>query len=254
MNVIAINIIEDAIKDLEDSISEKQSYIELIKAIDWDKPITENEWHVLCRTSLRTSKMLARLVKNTFPKAENIEVLVNYVRFELFGFKCFLPTSRVQGIEVHTGWYRRDEGVPNEENKYYGNVKAMKNYFDALDNNESWKLLFKYRLPNLSYYRTWVKFLMWFGWYKWKDPKREEWEKEFERCEANYERRVFEHCAKRRYVRDKAKFMIEKLIPELSKFTTIVRTYKDNTFSLMDNKIENIIEWEGLNKNQKENT
>ena len=59
--------VEEAIKDLQEDITEKQNQIELIKNIDWNKPVNEETWHQICDTPLRTSDLLGALVKNIFP-------------------------------------------------------------------------------------------------------------------------------------------------------------------------------------------
>ena len=46
----------------------------------------EDTWHKICFTSLRTSDLMGRLLKNIFPDAEDIKVDCNYVMFTLYGF------------------------------------------------------------------------------------------------------------------------------------------------------------------------
>ena len=154
--------IQKAIDKLESNIEEKQAQIDLIKEIDFCS-IDEATWHKICETPLRNSDILATIVGNIFKDATDIKVGYNYVMFELYGFKCYLPTSQVNGIEIDTDWYRKDNGKPSKEKFYYSDKYNMKKYFDALDNHESWKVLFKYRFPSLNGYKTWVKFVLWFG-------------------------------------------------------------------------------------------
>ena len=85
--------VSDAIKELNREIDETQNKIAIVKSIDFSKPVTEKQWHTICETPLRSSDLLAVLVKNTFPLAENIVVHCNYVYFDMLGFKVQIPTS-----------------------------------------------------------------------------------------------------------------------------------------------------------------
>ena len=162
--------VEEAIKDLQEDIAEKQNQIELIKNIDWNKPVNEETWHKICDTPLRTSDLLGVLVKNIFPEAENIDVGCNYVSFDLYGFRCALPTSRCNGAYIETGWYKKDNGhptLPETISQYH-----MRRYFQAKDDKENWEVLFNERLSSYKSCRKWIKFIMWFGHYKWKNVHR----------------------------------------------------------------------------------
>ena len=103
--------ITEAIKSLEEQISEYKEQIEVVKNTDFNAPVDEDTWHKICFTSLRTSDLMGRLLKNIFPDAEDIKVDSNYVIFTLYGFKCYLPTSDYYNIEVDTSWYIKDKGL-----------------------------------------------------------------------------------------------------------------------------------------------
>lgn len=103
--------IVEAIESLKEQISEYKEQIEVVKNTDFNAPIDEDTWHKICFTSLRTSDLMGKLLKNIFPDAEDIQVGSNYVFFTLYGFKCFLPTSDYYQIEVDTSWYIKDRGL-----------------------------------------------------------------------------------------------------------------------------------------------
>lgn len=103
--------IAEAIESLEKQISECKEQISVVKNTDFNAPVDEDTWHKICFTSLRTSDLMGRLLKNIFPEAEDIKVDSNYVVFTLYGFKCFLPTSDYYQIEVDTSWYIKDKGL-----------------------------------------------------------------------------------------------------------------------------------------------
>ena len=96
--------IQEVLETLQSDITEKENQINLIKTIDWTKSVTEKEWHQICETLLRTSDLLCNLLKNTFPNATDIQLGMNHVDFNLYGFKCKLPTSRYEEIRVDMSW------------------------------------------------------------------------------------------------------------------------------------------------------
>ena len=233
--------IKESIERLEKDIKEKQNQINLIKSINFDEKIDEEKWHAICETPLRNSNLLAVFLKNIFPDAKDINVGCNYVMFTLYGFICALPTLRCNGIEVNTDWYKKDRGEPKIENMYFDNGNIMKKYFDALDNHESWKILFKYRLPEMSRYQIWVKFLLWFCKYKWKDPHRKRWEEEFKKEKEEYERNVIQYHIKRDELHKTSERFVNELLPELYTFSNNIRKYSGCWVDIKD-----IIEYENL--------
>lgn len=136
--------VSEVIRDLNREIDETQNKIAIVKSIDFTKPVTESQWHTICETPLRYSNLLAVLVKNTFPLAENILVHCNYVYFDMLGFKVQIPTSRCQGINVDTSWYRKDNGEPTKI--YSDTIENMIKYFNAVDNKLGWYECAKHRL------------------------------------------------------------------------------------------------------------
>lgn len=92
--------IQEVLETLQSDITEKENQINLIKNIDWTKSVTEEGWHQICETLLRTSDSLCDLLKNTFPNATDIKLGMNYVNFNLYGFKCLLPTFIYEEILV----------------------------------------------------------------------------------------------------------------------------------------------------------
>ena len=224
---IILNIsVEESIKELQEDIIEKQNQIELIKNIDWNKPVDEKTWHEICETPLRTSNLLCSLVKNTFSDAEDIIVSCNYVFFKLYDFRCALPTSRCDGIYIETGWYQKDNGqptLPETISQYH-----MRRYFQLKDNKENWEVLFDERLSSYKSYKKWIKFIMWFGHYKWKKVNREKWEKIFTENQNKLDRMINEYNQTRKEMYEKTKIMVEIVIPELKKFSMKVYKLKES--------------------------
>lgn len=232
--------INEALQELQEEINEKQNQISLIKNIDWSKPVDEEVWHEICETPLRSSDLLETIVKNIFPEAENIKVGCNYVYFKLYGFDCGLPTSRCYGVYIKTDWYKKDSGEPC--NPYFGSHMNMKKYFDAKDDNKKWDILFKYRFPYQSSYRKWIRFILWFGYYKWKDDHRKEWEEVFKKDEISFKKRVENYCDERKMIHQNSVKMVNILFPELQKFSDKIHTL-DSSWHC---NVEDIIKWENL--------
>ncbi|MEE1033638.1 MAG: hypothetical protein U0L06_03620 [Agathobacter sp.] len=95
-----------AIEILQDEVVEKQRQIKLIMDLDLSGQVTEEIWHRLCRTPLRTSRLFLDIVKSTFPDAEDIELQEQAVKFNLYGIDCYLPTTDELGIGIDLSWYQ----------------------------------------------------------------------------------------------------------------------------------------------------
>lgn len=231
--------INKALQELQEEIDEKQNQMSLIKNIDWSKPVDEETWHEICETPLRSSDLLSIIVKNIFTEAEKIKIGCNYVYFNLYGFDCGLPTSRCNGIYIKTDWYEKDNGEPC--NPYFGNHANIKKYFCAKDSGENWEILFKYRLPHMNSYKKWLRFFLWFGYYKWKNDHKKEWEEILKNDENSFKERVEKYREKRNMIHQNSMKMIDVLIPELKKFSDKIHTLDGNWY-----KVEDIIKWENL--------
>lgn len=157
--------VSEAIRDLNREIDEAQNKIAIVKSIDFTKPVTENQWHTICETPLRSSDLLAVLVKNTFPLAENILVHCNYVYFDMLGFKVQIPTSG----------------------------KTCK---------------------------KWWLFIVWWFRYRWKDPKRKQFEEVKSQQEQAHKERVERCLSKRKDIKNKTETLLNKLLPLLNEFST----------------------------------
>ena len=95
-----------AIEILQDEVVEKQRQIKLIMDLDLSGQVTEEIWHRLCRTPLRTRRLFLDIVKSTFPDAEDIELQEQAVKFNLYGIDCYLPTTDELGIGIDLSWYQ----------------------------------------------------------------------------------------------------------------------------------------------------
>lgn len=212
--------IQEVLETLQSDITEKENQINLIKNIDWTKSVTEKEWHQICETLLRTSDLLCNLLKNTFPNATDIKLEMNYVNFNLYGFRCQLPTSRYEEILVDMSWNKKLK-EPTLENTIYSFEfeSNMRKYFELLDSHGYWLELFDLRFPIFKHYKKWIKFILWFGKYKWKDVYREQWEEQFKKTEERVTEKLNLYEKEKREIEEKNKILHEKLLPELYQFT-----------------------------------
>jgi hypothetical protein len=239
------NLINEALNDLEEEKTEIERRIALVKSIDWTKPVTEDEWHELCETSIRTSPLLAVLVKNIFPNAENITIGCNYAYFELYGYKIQIPNSRCRGINIATSdWYndikysREHRGDPHPPL-----TREVMAYFDAVDNKRGWKEQAKHRLYHASTMSDFELFIKWFGKYKWKKVDRAKWEAKWEEEERRYTEKTAWYEKTEAENREKLEFVLNVLMPELDKFSDYHCSYYNNGYHLTVNEI---LEKEGM--------
>lgn len=210
--------VSEAIRDLNREIDEAQNKIAIVKSIDFTKSVTESQWHTICETPLRNSDLLAVLVKNTFPLAENILVHCNYVYFDMLGFKVQIPTSRCQGINVDTSWYRKDDGEPTKI--YSETIENMIKYFNAVDNKLGWYECAKHRLRYGKTCKKWLLFIVWWFKYRWKDPKRKQFEEVKSKQEQAYKERVEKYRSERKDLKNKTETLLNQLLPLLNEFST----------------------------------
>lgn len=210
--------IDHALDELQSEISENKRQISFLQSFDWTKPVTEEEWHKICDTPLRSSReVLPVLVKNLFPSASNIEVGCNFVFFELYGYKIQIPTSCMRGINISTEWYRYTSRL---EDCYYhsGSMVRLKKFFDAKDQKMGWKAEAAARY-NRDHANTIHLFLWWFGCHKWQKVDR----KLFETKWKEEENRATERKKKTEQEKEDNKnhllFIRDTLLPELNKFS-----------------------------------
>ena len=213
--------IQKVLETLQSDITEKENQINLIKNIDWTKSVTEEEWHQICETLLRTSDSLCDLLKNTFPNATDIKLGMNYVNFNLYGFKCLLPTFIYEEILVDMSW-NKNLKKPTLENTMNQFEKNMREYFKSVDSHESWLKLFDLRFLQFKHYKKWIKFILWFGKYKWKNVHREKWEEQFKNTENKLKTELETYKQKKKNIEEKRKLLHEKLLPKLYNFTNKV--------------------------------
>lgn len=220
-----IKEVSEAIEELESEIASANEKISLIESIDISKPVTESQWHTICETPLRNSNLLAVLVKNTFPLAENILVHYNYVYFDMLGFEVQIPTSRRHGINVNTSWYCKDNGEPT---KIYSDViEDMIKYFNAVDNKLGWYECAKHRLRYGKTCKKCFLFIVWWFKYRWKDPKRKQFEEVKSQQEQAYKERVENYRSHRKDIRNKTETLLNELLPLLNEFSTQHYGYND---------------------------
>ena len=100
----------------------------------------------------------------------------------------------------------------------------MRKYFQAKDNKENWEVLFDERLSSYKSCKKWTKFIMWFGYYKWKKIDRTKWEEVFTENQNKLDRMIDEYNQERKEMYEKTKTMVEAVIPELRKFS--MKIYK----------------------------
>ncbi len=229
MNKKLSDDINEAIQDINNDIIDLQNRKKLLESLDLNDVITEEKWHELCVSYLRTSNVLAHFVKNIFPNATNISVGCNYVTFYLYDIKCYLPTSFSKGIEIDVSWFL------NLKYPTYKSFKSDRLYKleKFIDSSSDWKD--KTEAIIGRGYKTWY---LWFKWNFNIKYNIKKYNKEYEECkqhtDENYAIAIEKYKAKLSDQKEIINTIENKLIPELNKFTNIVRAYYEQ--SLVYNK------------------
>lgn len=210
--------IKSAIERMQEEMKEKENLIATLKSINLNEPITEKKWHEICRTPLRTKKIMEYLAACIFPEATDFRVYANGVKMDLYGFKCDIATTYAESIDVDMIW-QYIAYQPKEEYKYSRETWNMYNYFKALDAGASWKILFDLRFPQMKSYPTYKKWILWNIRYKYKKIDRKMWEKRFKEDDSRYENACKYYARLVQEIEAKEKIFHEKLLPTLHAFT-----------------------------------
>ena len=226
------HIVSEALHNLDKEQLDIEHRRNLIKSIDWTKPVTEDEWHALCETSARSSEiLLSTLVKNIFPDAIDIVHTPNYVSFSLLGYRIQIPTSRCRGINIATNWYKNiwfEKNALHNSPIHSADIFDLKKYFDAKDQKLGWRAEAEARIHGESYYNDFQLFWLWFTRWKWKKIDRVWFETTWK--EEEYQHNEAVKRLEKAEVENKKhlKFIVETLIPELNKFSTEHNAFFDS--------------------------
>lgn len=236
-----ITNLENIIENLEIEISEKQEYMNLIKNLNLSESITEEVWQKICSTSLRKNKeVMKTLAESTFPKAKDIVVGGNYVKFLLHDFSCYIPTDHYDGIEVYTGWYMKYE---------------PKSFYEFTE-HKSQKILDFLRIehPSITDRVRFVcgKDISWIYamYYYIRNRKRVRYNSNTKRLQENYEKWYADYqkyldVYSNRYLGSLriAEKMENELLPELREFTDNIRKATNGSYFCDSYSIQDITKW-----------
>ena len=227
---------ENAIAMMQSEIKKKRQQIEFIRTVDMTKPTTEKVWHELCETPIRNSELLKVLVLNTWPDAEDIILSPNCVRFVLYGYGIIIPTTRSMGVEI----------VPDPSFKYFREYKPIfrpshetkrrLKYIDMRNSDTDWYTLFQLKVPEDvldAGYHKWYCLLLWLTKYKKMEIDEEEWNRKYDDEKKAYKKKMEKYYDHQEELYKKCIILIENVIPEIQKFSTNIRLYKD-TYCTMD--------------------
>lgn len=220
--------IEHAIQHIDNEILELQNNKAFLESLDTSKVLTEDEWHTICDTDLRTSDILSIFIKNIFPDATDIQIGCNYVTFILCSIKCFLPTSAIRGIEIDKSWYKNLKKPEISDLESIEYIK-LKYYNEITDWND------KVRSMTCSYNKI-INAILWITKYKWK---QEEYKKEFEErdkaLKIKYDEAIEIYNKELNEQNKIINLIKEELLPKLQTFTSDIKFHK--SYGLFNNNI-----------------
>lgn len=219
--------ISEAIEVLKEEIKERENFINILENVNLEEKLTEEKWHDLCQTQLRTNPLMGKFLLNIFPEAKDVKVGCNYVSFILYDIKCAIPTSFCRGIDIDTSWYRKIErDKPNF--KVPRKIEAWFEYDEALKTKKSWKEKAKIRSKCSDNHRNLTKFglfCFWFFKWKWEKFDVKIWEEHLKTEEFLFEERVKKYEKLLEERESKVDILFNKVIPTLSIFTNRFHRY-----------------------------
>ena len=217
---------ENAVAILQSEIKKKREQIDLIKGIDVRQPISEKVWHELCETPIRNSDLLKIIVHTMWPNAEKIVLGANCVRFELYSFTVSIPTSRCMGVEIVSDLTFDYFGEKEPAFKPSAETKRMLEYLEKKDTETDWYTLFRLKVPEEilnAKYRKWYAWYLWQRKYKNMKIDEEEWKEKYDHEKKEYEKKVEEYYVHQEELFQKCVVLIEKVIPEIRRFSSDIR-------------------------------
>lgn len=212
--------LQEAVEELQNEKEHIEEQIQFLQTLDLTKPVNQEMWHMICDTPLRTSDDLLTLLYSIFPDAIDGKVGCNYVSFHLYDFECQIPTYHKNAIGVKMDWTYK----LNKPAYFYLDTPSerMQKYFRNLDNHASWETLLDLRVSDYSNLPKFIKWILWFGKYKWKDDHRKEWEEKFEEDEQKYQKALQTYQENLKQLKKKIEIFQTKLLPTLLTFTSTV--------------------------------
>ena len=217
---------ENAVAILQSEIKKKREQIDLIKGIDVTQLISEKVWHELCETPIRNSDLLKIIVHTMWPNAEKIVLGANCVRFELYGFTVSIPTSRCMGVEIVPDLAFDYFGEKEPEFKPSDEIQRKLEYIEKKDTETDWYTLFQLKVPDEilnAKYRKWYAWYLWQRKYKNMEIDEEEWKEKYDQEKKKYEKKVEEYHAHQEELFQKCVTFIEKVVPEIRRFSSDIR-------------------------------
>lgn len=230
-------IVDKAIDELKEDIADLTARITLLESLNISQAVSEEEWHNLCETPLRSTAIMGALVQHIFPDATDIKVDCNYVNFNLFGFCVQIPTSRARGINVDTSWYvpLSAKGSLRFEDFLSDKEMCVLRYLHARAGKEKLKTRIALRMACRE------RFLL---------LHKSEWEERLNRKRERFDFKIADWERKHKESRQTAMRMRDELLPVLNRFSTVHKPFSSNSWAKTP---EQILEAEGLMDNPREN-
>lgn len=223
--------IEESIKYQELNAQEEIDKLNLMKSIDFSKPITEDYFHELCETPLRyDNNFMCECVKQIFPMSTDITNRCNYVVFNINGFIVHLPNSRSRGVEIEI------ESIPKVSTIDYSadnKIKWLQEYIELIDTKASWYV--KAQKRNGNNFRKWVLPFWYFFHIIPKDNKekrnRNWYQNQLDELIKNKQQSIERQQEKYNQFIDKWRIYLEEVKPILLTFTQNIRGYNSPWYS-----------------------
>lgn len=216
--------IAEAIQDIDLEIDDLLEQKHILQALNVNEVVTEQNWHKICHTSLRTSDIMEKLCKNIFPEAEDIKVGCNYVSFVLYDFNCYIPTSNITGIEVDLSWFKKLKKPKLDDFETRECIK-LRNLLNASTDEEKMDIL----MPHIK--NKYKKALLWNIQHK---PLLKQYEDNYYELvgfvKNQYEKALEQYNVEFNNQKMKIELLKYTLIPKLNTFTSRINAHHKSGF------------------------
>ena len=151
-----------------------------------------------------------------------------------------MPTSLITGIEIDIDWVRK-ENPPKFENFVGRKLYSLREYINASNWDDKSKAIIG------KSYKKWYRFILWNFKYRWK---QKEYKKQYEELmnianeKLTKQTEIYNNFMEEQ--KEKINIIKNKVIPELSKFSTDIRSHKN-----FSNELKKVLDYfDNLNKEE----
>ena len=185
--------VNTAIKELNEIIDTSEKQKILINTLNWEEPVSEDMWHLLCNTPLRHTDSIVTLLQNTFPEGEKFNIESNYITFYINYYKVYIPFAKDFAVYINRSEMPQMPQMPIPPINYFS-IPSLETYYELKHEHKyTYWFLNWYEMVSLRLIGNYSKpkaFFLWFFKCLWKDDKEQEYIAKKEESKKIYDKKL----------------------------------------------------------------